>query len=653
MFGGLFASARLSNGLHFATCLATMMLTAGLVFSSVAQPWMQPFWLLPTLTWAAVRFSWVGVVAAMTILLVFDLLGSNPYIQRIADPLTAWLVLQQAILVGGGMAAALAYVVSVKHRQTTRLGELIATLDLGIFMTRELKGRIRFWSHGAERLYGFTSKEAVGRISHDLLHTVHPIPLAQIEHAVMTVGEWTGDLGHVTKDGRHLIVVARKVRRDFTNGHIITLLEVIHDVTVERGDQAKLAELNRTLEQRIEAEIAIRERTLERVKQTHHMHALGKLAAGVAHEFNNILQAVTGCMDLISQRPDDVERVTRFGRIAQNAVGRGSIITSRLLGFARRATFRAERIEPGLVLDALRDVLAHTLGGKVAVYLDLAPMLPAMMLDRSELETALINLATNARDAMPNGGAVALSVQVDVDPVALPAGRYLRIAVKDQGLGMDADTLRRATEPFFTTKDIGNGTGLGLSMVKGFAEQLGGALAIDSAPGAGTTVTVWLPVIEPPEQPNPQPLAPAAIPADPKPGARVLLVDDEPMVRETLAVGLESAGFCVLPAQSGAEALALLDTGEAVDVLVTDFAMPGMDGLSLIRAVRQRRPTLPAMILTGYVESVGSDATDFSLAGVLSILRKPINTRQLAGNINAILLLTPNAPDPTDGDHGG
>jgi PAS domain S-box-containing protein len=622
--------------LHFPACLATMGLVSALVFSAATQPWMQPYCLMPPLAWAAVRFTWRGTLPALALMLAAAIIGTNPYAMRITDPAFAGFVLAQALTISAGFGLALAFVISTQRRTAARLLDLMATVNLGVFITRELKGKILFWSKGAERLYGFTADEALGRVSHDLLHTEFPIPLAEIESTVMTKGEWIGDLRHITKDGRHLVVAARKVRRDLTNGHVITLLEVLHDVTVERTDQAALADLNRTLEQRIEAEIAVREEAQKRIKHAQHMHALGKISAGVAHEFNNILQAVVGGLSVILARPDDAGRVTRIGRIVLTATDRGSVITSRLLGFAGRATFRVERIEPALVLDALRDVLAHTLGGLVTVRLDLEPLLPAFVIDKSELETAIINLATNARDAMPDGGIITMSSQVDVAPPGLPAGRYLRFSVRDDGVGMDAATIRRAVEPFFTTKAVGQGTGLGLSMVKGFAEQSGGALAIESAPGAGTTVTFWLPLAEPVELPAlPRGLPRTAVTED-KAGARVLLVDDEAMVRDVLMIGLEDAGFVVLTAASGAEAIARLETDEPLDVLVTDYAMPGMDGIALIRQARTRRPDLPCMILTGYVESVHA-TTGSALGGALTVLRKPVDAQRLASSINAAL----------------
>jgi CheY-like chemotaxis protein len=266
------------------------------------------------------------------------------------------------------------------------------------------------------------------------------------------------------------------------------------------------------------------------------------------------------------------------------------------------------------------------------------------MVDKSELETALISLMTNARDAMPEGGTVTLSARMDIIGTeghrlaALDAGRYVRIAVSDSGNGMDAATLARAAEPFFTTKPTGSSTGLGLSMAKGFAGQSGGGLTIESAPGRGTIVTMWLPVTdEIGQKPELRPVARLTTP-DGKSMPRVLLVDNEEMVRESLAAGLEDAGLSVLVAQSGTEALALLDAGEPIDVLVSDYAMPGMDGLTLIRQAQERRRDLPSVIMTGYIEVLGTKAADKSRDSGLSVLRKPIGAAGLASSIADILV---------------
>ncbi|CAH2602582.1 Histidine kinase [Rhodovastum atsumiense] len=411
---------------------------------------------------------------------------------------------------------------------------------------------------------------------------------------------------------------------------------VIVDVTARRQmeaalseSRASLAELNRRLEERVLQEVAAREAAQERARHAQHMQALGQVAGGVAHEFNNILQAVSGALALILRHPADTARVRHWADLTETATRRGSIVTSRLLAFARRAPFRVERIEVAPMLRGLGEILAHTLGGRVKVRIEAAPDLPALATDRAELETALVNLATNGRDAMAEGGTLtiaAIGVEAGAEPpeaAATPprSGRFIRISVSDEGSGMDAATLAQATEPFFTTKPPGQGSGLGLSMAKGFAEQNGGALTLRSAPGEGSTVALWLPAAEAVAEARLAGAGAAPGPAVPVRPGRILLVDDEAMLRDTLAAGLADSGFSVLTACGGPEALALLDQGEAVDALITDFSMPAMDGATLARQARALRPGLRTVILTGHI--------DIDAAAVETVLRKPARVEEI------------------------
>lgn len=266
-----------------------------------------------------------------------------------------------------------------------------------------------------------------------------------------------------------------------------------------RRDHAALAALNIELEARITAAVALSEKAMIRNKRAKRLRALGQVAGGVAHEFNNILQATTGGLEMIKRRPADTERVLRLTDLALTATARGSVLTRRLLTFARRAPLHATAVDVSAVLTALREPLTRMASERIVVSVALEAGLPAVFVDRTEMETAVINLVANARDAMPAGGTLAIAATaVVINGVANPRttlgpGRYVRIAIRDTGTGMTPEILARAEEPFFTTKEIGFGTGLGLSMAKGFAEQSGGGLVIESAPDAGTTVTVWLP----------------------------------------------------------------------------------------------------------------------------------------------------------------
>jgi CheY-like chemotaxis protein len=311
-----------------------------------------------------------------------------------------------------------------------------------------------------------------------------------------------------------------------------------------------------------------------------------------------------------------------------------------MLVFARRGKLEAEPADPAVMLEGLREICAYTLGPGIRMQVDCPPDLPHLLADKGQLETALVNLATNARDAMLAGGTLTLSAAAETvtpgdddqagHPAGLTPGAYLRLSVSDTGSGMDGLVLARVAEPFFTTKGIGEGTGLGLSMVKGFAEQAGGGFAVTSEPGIGTVASLWLPqagVAEPAGiKASDQDRAPAA-------GSRVLLVDDDHLVRETLAAQLEAEGHFVLSASGGDDALALLETTAAVDVLVTDLAMMGMNGLLLIQRAQTLRPRLPAILLTGYVEDAAALQPGEQDKVSYILMHKPVSGAQLAGRI--------------------
>jgi CheY-like chemotaxis protein/two-component sensor histidine kinase len=307
-----------------------------------------------------------------------------------------------------------------------------------------------------------------------------------------------------------------------------------------------------------------------------------------------------------------------------------------------------EAVDPAELLKSMREILAPALGAGIEIQIEAPAGLPAMLTDKGQLETALINLATNARDAMPKGGRLVLSAMAETvgegrpQPLAagLLPGAYICLTVRDTGAGMEAATLARVAEPFFTTKPPGKGTGLGLPMVKGFAEQSGGAFDIRSEPAQGTIVTLWFPQAS--EDSLATASAPTATANGPAAGRgralKVLVVDDEPLVRETVAAGLDAAGYRVIAAADGAEALQLLTSGSTVAAMVTDLTMPGMDGLALIREARNRRPGLPVVLLTGYAgDTAGLDLTTTADSGPFALLRKPVTSAWLAEHLAKLL----------------
>jgi CheY-like chemotaxis protein len=321
--------------------------------------------------------------------------------------------------------------------------------------------------------------------------------------------------------------------------------------------------------------------------------------------------------------------------MAQTA-SRAASITNRLLSLARRSDLKAEPLDVAPVLEGLREVLVHTLGPRIALHVRAAKDLPRVLADKGQLETALLNLASNARDAIDGDGAITLTaIRDDLaggrEPVGLAPGRYVRISVADTGIGMDSATLKRAMEPFFTTKGVGKGTGLGLPMARGFAQQSGGALTIESEVGRGATVSLWLPVSE-----RAQPALPTAA-AEPASAKRILLVDDEDAVREVLRNELVDAGFAVEDAPGARLALAAMETA-TFDLLISDLSMPGLDGLALIRAAQTRQPGLPAILLTGYIGDAAALAMRDAGDHPVRILRKPITGPDL---VDEILRLSP------------
>ena len=364
------------------------------------------------------------------------------------------------------------------------------------------------------------------------------------------------------------------------------------------------------------------EQAQEQLRQAQKMDSLGQLTGGVAHDFNNLLTPILGGLDLLARDESLPERRRRLIQGALESAERARLLVQRLLAFARRQPLQPGPVDIAALLDGVRGLLESTVGPLVAVTVRAAAALPAAMADANQVELALLNLAVNARDAMPDGGRLTIAALPVTNPPDLPPGDYVAISVADNGQGMDAETLARAAEPFFSTKGVGKGTGLGLSMVHGLASQLGGAMRLDSRLGQGTRVALLLPVAGAP--------APAAreVPAEAGQGAgRVLLVDDEDGVREATAEMLTGLGYDVATAASGTEALAKL--GERPDLLVTDHLMPGMTGADLARAARAQRPDLKVLLISGYagIDQIPPD---------LPRLPKPFRVSELAQSLAAL-----------------
>ena len=464
-----------------------------------------------------------------------------------------------------------------------------------------------------------------------------PIPPAERASARALRGEAVREMevSMVRGTGDRIALLLSAVPLRGRDGQVVGALTAMLDVSERRAAQDRLDALRQTLEQRVQDEVAAREAAQEEAAQAQKMRALGQLAGGVAHDFNNVLQAISGAIALIERRAGNPEDVRRFARTAAASAERGAAVAGRLLTFARRGDLRAAPVDAGELLCDTAVILLHTLSAQIIVRSETAPDAGWLIADGPQLQTVLVNLAANARDAMPEGGTLTLRASAEsvapgaAHPAGLRPGRYVRLDAVDTGAGMDADTLARATEPFFTTKPVSKGTGLGLAMARGFVEQLGGGIGIESAPGRGTTVHLWLPAADPPTAE-----ANRASTARALPGTRVLLVDDEDIVRATLAEELVERGYEVHEAADAAEACGLL-RARRFDVLVTDFSMPGETGTALIAAARRIRPGMPALLLTGMVADVALDRdltpTD---AALTEILAKPARAADIAARID-------------------
>ncbi|MBV9591486.1 MAG: response regulator, partial [Hyphomicrobiales bacterium] len=402
------------------------------------------------------------------------------------------------------------------------------------------------------------------------------------------------------------------------------------------AERSALSELTRTLEQRVEArtaellsEVAARERAQEQLLQSQKMEVVGQLTGGVAHDFNNLLMAISGNLELLRKRVSDDPRAQRLLEGAMQGARRGSSLTQRMLAFSRQQELKTSSADMTALIAGIRELLERTLGPQIALIIDAPPGLPPAQVDANQIELAILNLVINARDAMPGGGEIKISVD-RADGRAKKALRdkpYLRVEVADTGSGMDAVTLKKAIEPFFSTKPPGKGTGLGLSMVHGLAVQLGGLLELASEVGKGTVASLWLPIAS-----NALPAEPPDV-AEPQHGRRatILVVEDDPLIAMSTADMLEDLGHTVVEASSGKKALEILEGGQAVDMMMTDHAMPGMTGVELAKLVRRTHPTMPVLLVTGYADLPAAQKA------ILPRLSKPYQQAQLRAEINRLL----------------
>ena len=418
-----------------------------------------------------------------------------------------------------------------------------------------------------------------------------------------------------------------------------------HNQALARSEEELRAARDILARNQDELEAMVAERTEELARANEHLHqaqkmeAVGQLTGGIAHDFNNMLTGIIGSLDIIRRRiaAGRLDDLQRFMDAATTSATRAAGLTQRLLAFSRRQSLDSKPVDVNSLIESLGDLIARTIGEQITLDLKLDACLPPGIADANQLESAILNLAINARDAMPEGGALTVRTTVAhldaVEAAAMTdadAGRYVVVSVSDSGVGMAPELLDKVFEPFFTTKPLGQGTGLGLSMIYGFAQQSGGHVTIDSMVGEGTTVSIFLPAGDRIED-----SAKDIVAAPQGHGQRVLVVEDDPSVRLLIRDVLEEVGYGAIEAGDGAAALPILASDTAIDLMISDVGLPGINGRQLAETARAHRPDLPILFVTGYAENAAIRG-DF-LGTNMAMITKPFSLDDLGRKISEIL----------------
>jgi PAS domain S-box-containing protein len=499
-----------------------------------------------------------------------------------------------------------------------------SVVDYALFML-DAEGRVTSWNPGAERIKGYAAREIIGE-HFSRFYTPEDrengAPARALEIA-RREGRFEAEAWRCRKDGSYFWA------------------NVVIDPVYQKGRLVGFAKITRDLTERRQTQLEL-ERSREALAQSQKMESIGQLTGGLAHDFNNLLTGITGSLDLMKKRMAEgrTDEVERYIAAAQSSAARAASLTHRLLAFARRQTLDPKPTDVNMLIAGIMELVDRAIGPQIERNTKLAKGLWATLCDSNQLENALLNLCINARDAMPEGGLLTIetsNLRLDEERARgldLPPGEYLAIGITDDGVGMAPEVSARAFEPFYTTKPLGQGTGLGLSMVYGFAAQSGGKVAISSELGGGTTVSLYLPRYE-----GEVAAVAAAGPAGEhvaRSGETIVLVEDEPMVRLFMTDVLQDLGYTVLEASDGPSGLNAVLSTRVVDLLITDVGLPGgMNGRQLADAARHKRPDLRVLFITGYAES--AVVINNRLEQGMHVLSKPFTLEVLSAKISAIL----------------
>jgi PAS domain S-box-containing protein len=465
--------------------------------------------------------------------------------------------------------------------------------DYAIYMLLP-DGRVSNWNPGAQRIKGYLPEEVIGQ-HFSMFYTPEDRdaqePQRTLDIAVRE-GRFENRGWRMRKDGTRFLA------------HVI-----VDPIWGDTGTLLGFAKITRDITEATQAQLAL-EQTREALFQAQKMQAIGQLSGGIAHDFNNLLTVILGNLEIVRKRVTDNPKVTRLIDNATQGALRGVSLTQRMLAFARRQELKSEPVQIPALVEGISGLLRSSLGPSVKIETHFPEDLEPVMADLNQLELAVLNLATNARDAMPDGGTITFGARnhevTDSTSLSLAPGHYVCLSIADTGEGMDETTLGSAMDPFFTTKGVGKGTGLGLSMVHGFIEQLGGRFILKSQKNQGTTAELWLPVAT-----NGMVVQPVAMDvAVTVPRLCVLVVDDDSLVLTSTSLLLEDLGHRVISAPSGAGALELFESEPEIDLVITDMAMPHMSGAQLANAIRGMRPGVPIILATGYAERLEGFAAE-------------------------------------------